>query len=353
MPEAKAIWRELHRITATPVRGALAIDLSGARVIDGAVMALLVALRDELEARGVRTEVIGTPEHLRPLVELYAAGARLEEKEKGGPTSVLEGLGRRAVRVSRGLVELLGFMGELAVAAVGLVRAPRSGRLKDVPPLLARTGTDAVPIVLFINFLVGIVMAYQAESQAAGPLAVFGAKLFIADIVGLTMTRELTPLMTAILVCGRSGAAFAAEIGSRKIAGELDALRTFGLRPFAWLVLPRVLALVVVVPALTIAGDIVGVLGGLFAGVTHLQLTAKGWLLETARAVRPADVAHGIVKSVAFAVAIGMISCHQGFAASGGAEDVGRRTTSSVVRSIFALVVLDVVFTLLLGVFEG
>lgn len=353
IPQAAALWRELHRLTSGAERGPLAIDLSGARAIDGAVMALLVALRSELSGRGVHTELTGTPEHLRPLVELYEPEAPLSEQKRRRSESAIEQIGRVSVRSGRGLVEVVAFIGELAVAAARLVRRPRSGRLKDVPMLVERTGADALPIVLFINFMVGIVMAYQAADQASGPLAVFGAKLFVADIVGLTITRELAPLMTAIVVCGRSGAAFAAEIGAMKVGGEIDALRTFGLRPFTWLVVPRVAALVIVLPALALVGDIVGVLGGLFAGVTRLDLTVKGYFLETLRAVQLTDVGHGIVKSIAFAFAIAMIACHQGFAASGGAEDVGRRTKSSVVRIIFALVVLDVLFTLILGAFGG
>jgi phospholipid/cholesterol/gamma-HCH transport system permease protein len=151
--------------------------------------------------------------------------------------------------------------------------------------------------------------------------------------------------MTAIIVCGRSGAAFAAEIGSMKVSEEVDALRTLGLRPFAWLGVPRVLALLVVLPALTIIGDIVGVLGGLFVAVTSLNVSARGYFIETTIAVQMWDVQHGLIKSVAFALAIALIACQQGFAASGGAEGVGRRTTSTIVTSLFALVILDALLT--------
>jgi phospholipid/cholesterol/gamma-HCH transport system permease protein len=152
--------------------------------------------------------------------------------------------------------------------------------------------------------------------------------------------------MTAIIVCGRSGAAFAAEIGSMKVSEEVDALRTLGLRPFAWLVAPRVLALVLVVPALTVVADIVGVLGGLFVGVTSLGLTVQGYLVETQKAVLPWDVEHGIAKSAVFGLTIALVACQQGLAASSGAESVGRRTTSTVVTCLFALAVLDAIFTL-------
>jgi phospholipid/cholesterol/gamma-HCH transport system permease protein len=180
----------------------------------------------------------------------------------------------------------------------------------------------------------------------------FGANIYVADLVGLSITRELAPLMTAIIVAGRSGAAFAAEIGAMKVGEELDALRTIGLRPFAWLVVPRTIALLVVVPILVLLADLVGVLGGLFVGVTSLDLTAQGYLVQTKKAVELWDVEHGLIKSIAFALAIALISCQQGFSASGGAEGVGRRTTSTVVTCLFALVLLDALFTVVFRMFD-
>ena len=351
MPEAAAIWRELHRTTERPEDGArLTIDLSEARAIDGAVMALLVALRTDLAARGVKTELAGTPEHLRPLVDLYEADAEPPKpRARRRPESAIEQVGRASLGAVQELRAVVAFFGEMVVAIVGLVRHPRSGHWREVPPLAERTGADAIPIVLLINFLMGFVMAYQSARQ----LKMYGANLYVADLVGISVTRELAPLMTAIIVCGRSGAAFAAEIGSMKVGEEVDALRTIGLRPFAWLVVPRVITLLLVLPALTIVADIIGVLCGLFVAVTSLDVTMRGYFIETIKAVQPWDVGHGLVKSVAFALAIGLIACQQGFAASGGAEGVGRRTTSTVVTSLFALVVLDALFTVMFRVLEG
>jgi phospholipid/cholesterol/gamma-HCH transport system permease protein len=243
---------------------------------------------------------------------------------------------------------VLGFFGEMVVSAVGLLRHPRSGHLKEVPSLVERTGADAIPIVVLINFGVGFVMAFQAAKQ----LKMFGANIYVADLVGLSITRELAPLMTAIIVAGRSGAAFAAEIGTMKVGEEIDALRTIGLRPFAWLVVPRTIALLIVMPFLVLIADLVGVLGGLFVGVTSLDLSVQGYVNETKKAVELWDVEHGLVKSVAFALAIALVACQQGFSASGGAEGVGRRTTSTVVTCLFALVTLDALFTIVFRSFD-
>jgi phospholipid/cholesterol/gamma-HCH transport system permease protein len=342
MPDAAAIWRELHRTTDAVKRGRLAIDLSQVGSIDGAVMALIVALRTDLATRGVATEVTGTPERLRPLVDLYEADAEQPQRQRRRkPESVIEQVGRVTAGVLAEIRAGVAFFGEMIVAVVGLVRQPRSGHWKEVPPLIERTGADALPIVVLINFLMGFVMAYQSARQ----LKLYGANLYVADLVGISVTRELAPLMTAIIVCGRSGAAFAAEIGSMKVSEEVDALRTLGLRPFAWLGVPRVLALLLVLPALTIIGDVVGVLGGLFVAVTSLDVSMHAYFIETTISVQLWDVEHGLIKSVAFALAIALIACQQGFAASGGAEGVGRRTTSTIVTSLFALVILDALLT--------
>jgi phospholipid/cholesterol/gamma-HCH transport system permease protein len=205
-----------------------------------------------------------------------------------------------------------------------------------------RAGTDAVAIVLLINFLIGFVMGFQSAVQ----LKQFGANIYVADLVGLSITRELGPLMTAIIISGRSGAAFAAELGTMKVSEEVDALRTMGFDPLRFLVFPRMLALILVMPILTLLGDFVGLAGGLVVGVVSLDLTVTGYLNETRRALDVWDVFQGLIKCGVFAVAIGLISCQQGLATSGGAEGVGRRTTASVVSALFALILIDAAFTM-------
>jgi phospholipid/cholesterol/gamma-HCH transport system permease protein len=185
------------------------------------------------------------------------------------------------------------------------------------------------------------VMAFQGAIQ----LKQFGANIFVADLVGLSVVRELGPLMTAIIVCGRSGAAFAAELGTMKVSEEIDALRTMGFGPIRYLVLPRALALMLVMPLLTLLADMVAMGGGLAVGVLSLDLTVGSYLTETQSALTLWDVFSGCLKSVVFALAIALISCQQGFATTGGAEGVGRRTTSSVVSILFSLILIDAAFT--------
>jgi phospholipid/cholesterol/gamma-HCH transport system permease protein len=347
MHDAAAIWRDLRKETDA-AQGSVVFDLRSVHAADGGVMALIVELRAELAARGVKAELANASEKVETIVNLYSGHDGVARKKKRKPESTVAQVGRATIEVKNEAKGILDFLGSMVLAAVTLVRHPRAGHWKEVAPLMEKTGADAVPIVVLINFLVGFVMAFQSAKQ----LKMFGANIYVADLVGISLTRELAPLMTAIIVCGRSGAAFAAEIGSMKVNEEVDALRTLGLTPFGWLVVPRTIALVLVVPFLTLIADFIGILGGLIVGITDLDLTPQGYVIETLAAVHGWDVLSGVIKSVVFALAIALIACQQGFAASGGAEGVGKRTTSTVVTSLFSLVLLDALFTVIFRIFN-
>lgn len=319
------------------------IDLSGVTGVDGGVVALL---RADLAERSVRAHLHGG-DRFRGLFELYCTMAPPPPRETRPPEAVLCHIGRAAVLDVTHLASILAFTGELAAAAGRLFRRPRGGHWKDLPHLVERAGTDALPIVLVINFLVGFVLAYMA----ARALKMFGANIYVAELVGIGMTRQLGPLMTAIIVSGRSGAAYTTELGSMNVDQEIDALRTLGLEPYGWLVMPRLLSLLLTMPLLTLLADLLGILGGLVVAVTSLGLTPRGYLNELRATLTPWDVQSGLVLSVAFALAIGLIACEQGFAASGGPQGVGRRTTSAVVTSLFAIVLLDACITVLYRAF--
>jgi phospholipid/cholesterol/gamma-HCH transport system permease protein len=345
--DAAAIWKDVRKETEG-ASGTMVFDLSNVHAADGGVIALLVELRTELVARGVQAEFAGSNVQVKTIVNLYSGYEGVTKRRTRKPEGTVAQIGRSTLELLGETKALLDFVGNMVLSAIALVRNPRVGHWKEVAPLCEKTGANALPIVLLINFLVGFVMAFQSAKQ----LKMFGANLYVADLVGISLTRELAPLMTAIIVCGRSGAAFAAEIGSMKVNEEVDALRTLGLTPFGWLVVPRVVALILVVPLLTLIADFVGIAGGLLVGIIDLNLTPQGYVIETLRAVHGWDVLTGLSKSLVFAVTIALIACQQGFAASGGAEGVGRRTTSSVVASLFALVMLDAVLTVIFRAFD-
>ena len=340
--EARAIWDDVRRrIDTLQVNDKIAFDMQAVEAIDGGTMALLVHLRSDLAARGVRADFVNATHDVQELIHLYRGDIKPVRRKRRKPEGTLAQLGRGTLELVLEVKRVLGFFGDTVLATLGLLREPKTGNWKEVLPTIERSGADAIPIVILINFLVGFVMAFQGANQ----LKQFGANIFVADLVGLSVTRELGPLMTAIILCGRSGAAFAAELGSMKVSEEIDALRTMGFGPIGYLVLPKAMALMIVLPLLTLVGDFVGMLGGMLVGLTSLGLTVSGYVSETQKALSMWDVFSGLVKSVVFALAITLIACQQGFATTGGAEGVGRRTTSSVVSILFTLILIDAGFT--------
>jgi phospholipid/cholesterol/gamma-HCH transport system permease protein len=340
--EAAPLWTELRRLETSTSRGqTLNFEMSAVQRIDGGAMALLACLRAELQRRGVKSEFLAADARVQRIIHLYGGDNEVKRLKRRRPLGTLDQLGRATIEILHEVKLVLAFFGQMVVAGLGVLRSPRSANWRELPATMERAGADAVPVIILINFLVGVAMAFQSAQQ----LKQFGANILVADLIGISITRELGPLMTAIVVCGRSGAAFAAELGFMQVNEEIDALRTMGFGPMRYLVLPRALALLIVVPLLSLLADVAGVLGGLVVGVTNLDLTVRGYLNQTARVVSLWDISSGIVKSMVFAFAVALIACQQGLATSGGAEGVGRRTTSTVVISMFTLILIDAVMT--------
>ncbi len=341
--DGSVFWREVHAASAPTAYDEVRFDLSDVEAIDGGAMALLVQTKWDLQTKGVRCDFVGGQGTVQKILELYQGDAQPYPRAKQKPVSMLAQIGQGTYDAILEVQLILAFLGSMVLSIGDVIRRPRTGNWHEIPTLMNRVGSDAVPIVMLINFLLGFVMAFQSAVQ----LKQFGANIYVADLVGLSITRELGPLMTAIILCGRSGAAFAAELGTMKVSEEVDALRTMGFGPLRFLVFPRMLALFLVMPILTMLGDLVGMFGGLLVGIFSLDLTIMGYLNETVKTVRIWDVMQGLIKCGVFGVAIGLISCQQGLATEGGAEGVGRRTTSSVVGALFTLILIDAGFTVL------
>jgi len=233
------------------------------------------------------------------------------------------------------------FAGEVAIGLWQAALHPWQTRWRETLLYMQRTGSDGLPIVALISFLMGLITAFQAAVQ----LKQVGGDIYVANLVGLSIVRELGPLMTAIIAAGRSGAAFAAEIGTMKVSEEVDALTTMGLDRTRFLVTPKVLALLLMMPCLTLFADLVGIAGGLTVSVFWLDMPAIVYLRQTRIAMVPWDLYSGLLKSLAFALLIATVGCLRGFEARGGAESVGRITTSAIVASLFLIIVADAVFT--------
>jgi phospholipid/cholesterol/gamma-HCH transport system permease protein len=339
--DGAALWREIRSAITPTMPEELRFDLSKVESIDGGTMALLVQTKWDLTASGGHCEITGATGAVQKILALYEGEDEPAEESRPASPGFLSRVGNITAEMLTEVQLGLAFLGSMVLDLGGILRRPGTANWREVAPIMNRTGADAVAIVVLINFLIGFVMGFQSAVQ----LKQFGANIYVADLVGLSITRELGPLMTAIIVSGRSGAAFAAELGTMKVSEEVDALRTMGFGPLRFLVFPRILALFLVMPVLTLIGDFVGLLGGLCVGVASLDLTVTGYLNETRRALELWDVFQGLIKCGVFALAIGVVSCQQGLATSGGAEGVGRRTTASVVTALFSLIVIDAAFT--------
>lgn len=337
---SEALERLRSELKSEP--GPVRLDLSQIDRAEPTALALVVALSRDLEARDVRVIV---EEPTGAAGRLFAAmpvdPPKPSQRAEPGSESHLEQIGKAVVGVWREVMDVLSFTGEASAAAWRSIRRPGQVAWSSVPRQMDRAGTDGFPIVVAINFLVGTTIALQGAIQ----LKEFGLDIYVADSVALATVRSLGPLMCAIIVAGRSGAGMAAELGTMRVNEEVDALKTLGMDPMSYLVLPRVIGLVLVVPVLTVFADIASILGGLVVGITALDLTLAAYIERTLDALSMNHVFSGIFKSAFFGLAIAVVACERGLLTRGGAEGVGRATTSAVVAIIFFLVVLEAVFT--------
>jgi len=257
--------------------------------------------------------------------------------------SLLGGIGRKALPLRRDIHDASKIINETFYWTFLSPFKGKPVRVKASISEMVKAGYNSVPIVAVISLFVGIILALQAAYQ----LKRFGALIYVADLVGVSITRELGPILTAIIVSGRSGSAFAAEIGSMKSAEEVDALVSMGINPVRFLVAPKLIALMIMLPALTVFADFIGIFGGFMLSVTAIELQPANYIQETLNALVVKDIITGLVKAWAFGVVITLVGAYQGFKVEGGAEEVGRRTTASVVVSILLVIVFDLFFTTL------
>ena len=331
-----------------PERGGVICDASEITAMDtgGAVL-----LRQSVRAAGRdgRTASLqGVPPEfaaLLTMVEAQAVNASAVIPAQGGQEGWIERVGRAAWHELESGGRGLAFLGESTVAFLRVLRRPGSLRWRSLLRMLQIDGVNALPITGLLTFLIGVVIAYQGAEQ----LRKFGTNIFIVDLVGISLLREISPLIVAILIAGRSGSAYAAEIGTMKVTEELDAVRTLGISPMALLVLPRALALVIALPLLTVYADVLGVFGGMLIASSQLNVGFTEFVSRFEDAVAVRHFFIGIAKAPFFAMIIALVGCYQGFQIRGGVDDVGRHTTISVVQGIFLVIVFDAICSILLN----
>lgn len=327
-----------------PAAGTVRLQAGALDALDTGGAWLLQGLLGELRGRGLEPRLDGLRGEFSALLELVrerlgeAAPAATPPRE-----GTLAWLGREAWRRAEEGLALLAFFGETVVALGRNLRHPGRIRRHALLENLQSAGVNALPILALLSFLIGVVIAYQGGVQ----LKTYGANIFIVELVTITMLRELAPLMAAIIVAGRTGSAFTAQIGTMQVTEEIDALRTIGIAPMDLLVLPKLFGLVLALPLLTVFADTFGVLGGMTMAALMLDVSFGDFLDRIPQAVSATSFLIGVGKAPVFAAIIALVGCYQGFRVSGGADSVGRQTTKSVVQSIFLVIIADAVFSIL------
>ena len=320
----------------------LEFDMHAVTAIDTAAAWLLHRTQLKLEEAGIAARITGLSGEAQELYDMVcrtlAAPAELSRQKS---PMFLEAIGRNISGSAHKSLNYIGFTGEMFSIFLATLVSPSRFRWRMVFHEMGEAGYKALGIVGLLSFLLGVVIAYQGGVQ----LKLYGANIFIADLVGLSMLRELAPLITAIIVAGRTGSAYTAQIGTMQVTEEVDALRTMGVTPIEMLVLPKVIALVIVLPLLSVYADIAGVLGGMVMANTQLGIIFSTFIDRLSVAVSVDSYLVGIGKAPVFAMIIATVGCYQGFQVQGSAESVGRRTTISVVESIFAVIVVDALFS--------
>ena len=353
-------WTALHlgemeasvKAVAVPASAAVQVDAHGLTALDSAGAWVLHTLLLRLQA-GHPSRLAGPAglsdghSALLATVAAHVEGRATMATAAPTPTptpadNAVQALGRRSHAAGTQALAVLALLGELAGTVAVTVRHPARWRWRQVLFNIRTAGLDALPIVGLLAFLLGIVVAYQSADQ----LRQFGANIFIVDVVGLSMLREFAPMMTAIIIAGRSGSAYAAQIGTMAVTEEIDAMRTLGIDPLEVLVLPKLLALVIALPLLTVFADVTGVLGGMLMAYWQLGVGFEEFTARFTKAVSVTSFLVGIGKAPVFAAIIVVIGCFQGLQTRGGADSVGRQTTRAVVQSTFLVIVADALFSI-------
>ena len=321
-------------------------DSSGLDRWDTGLMVFVLKLDRLCRERGGEVDVSGLPAGAKRLFRLATAVPPVTTSGGGAPSGFLTQLGKSTLALIADGKSMIAFVGEATMAFGRWITGRARIRRSDVWLNIQECGADALPIVSLISFLVGMILAFVGVVQ----LAQFGAEIYVANLVGIAMARDIGPIMAAIIMAGRTGSAFAAQLGTMQVNEEIDALKTFGIPPMEFLVLPRMLALMLMMPILALYADLLGILGGGLIGTTMPSVTATQYIHQTIGALSLADFAGGLVKSAVYGALVALAGCLRGMQCGRSAAAVGLATTSAVVSGIVAVVVACAIITIIYDV---
>jgi phospholipid/cholesterol/gamma-HCH transport system permease protein len=337
LPYVEKIDKELKKLNPS---GKVVIDLSKVSDFDSSGVLLFIDWQERISTKS-KPNIIGySPKQF----EMYKLLSQTHFSNIPKPkTNLLSDIGKGFVEIIMDIVSFMGFIGELTLSLFHAIIHPKNIRIKETIYHIRHSGFDALVIVAMTSFLVGMVIAYQASVQ----LAKFGADIYIVDTVGISIVRELGPMITAIVIAGRSGSAYTAEIGAMKITEEIAAMRTMGFDPYAFLVIPRIVALIISLPLLIFFADIIGIWGGMVASSMELSLSSTQFLDRLHEILELKQYILGMIKGPVFAFVIASVGCFRGMQVSDNTESIGLHTTASVVNSIFLVIAFDALFSVI------
>lgn len=308
---------------------------------DSGLVSFLFGLSKECQQKNIKVDRKGLPEGVCKLLDLTEKLAERIKPQESSEEPFLQRIGGRVLQLKESVLSLLGFLGEITVSFGSLIAGKAYFRVDDFTLIVQRCGADALGLVSLISVLVGVILAFIGAIQ----LQIFGAQIYIADIVGIAMVRVMGAVMTGIIMSGRTGASFAAELGIMQTNEEIDALKTFGVNPVEFLVVPRILALVVMLPLLTLYADFMGILGGYVISTGVLGINPVEYLNHTQSAVKLSNLWIGLIHGFVFGIIIAISGCLRGMNCERSANGVGEATTSAVVTSITSIVIATAIIT--------
>ena len=334
----------LERLQQAPAPARISFDTEQLGDWDTGLVARLVSIRRDAESRSIPVDESGLPEGVRQLIALAFAVREREGARRGArDIGFFESVGNKTLRIIGRSRELLAFLGDLVLSFGRLLRGKATYLRSDLAQYIQEAGAEALPIVSLISFLIGMIFAFVGVMQ----LENFGAGIYTANLVAVAMVREMAPIMTAIIMAGRTGAAYAAQIGTMKVNEEVDALTTLGIDPIDFLVTPRVIALIIMLPMLTMYGSLMGILGGTVVGLTMLDVSLVQYASQTVNSVGLDSLLGGLFKSVVYGSLVAIAGCQQGLACGNSAMAVGQSTTRAVVMGIVLIVVSASILTVI------
>ena len=343
LPTAASIYHEVE------VRGARRVVFDAEQLSgwDSGLLTFLVKLQQLSATANLETDPSRLPQGVQRLLRLAAAvPERVGARRGATKDNILARIGTATRGHAEASVQVIRFLGEATLAFGRLLRGRARFRQGDLLAIMQEVGVQALPIISLISFLVGVILAFMGAIQ----LTQFGAQIFVANLVGIGMAREMAAMMVGIILAGRTGAAFAAQLGTMQVNEEIDALATLGLSPMEFLVLPRMLALILMTPLLCLYADLMGILGGALIGVTILDLPPITYLQQTQGAIRLTDFAGGLIKGAVYGAVVAIVGCLRGLQCGRSSAAVGLATTSAVVTSIVFIIVSMAVLTVVYNV---